>query len=47
MGKIVGISGGDFQSTDVLNQLAIEMTGKVKPNVLFIPTASNDARGYI
>ena len=47
MGKIVGISGGDFQSTDVLNQLAIEMTGKVKPNVLFIPTASNDAKGYI
>lgn len=46
-GVIVGISGGDLMSTAPLNEYAIKCTGKEKPNVLFIPTASHDAEGYI
>lgn len=47
MRKIVGISGGDLKSTDVLNRYAIQMTAKDKPHILFVPTASKDATGYI
>lgn len=47
MGKIVAISGGDLESTDSLNRFAIELTEKENPTVLFIPTASHDANGYI
>lgn len=47
MGKIVAISGGDLISTDNLNRYAIQLTGKTNPNILFIPTASEDANGYI
>lgn len=47
MGKIVAISGGDLESTDSLNRFAIQLTEKKTPNVLFIPTASYDAVGYI
>lgn len=46
-GVIVGISGGDLQSTAPLNEYAISLTGKEHPHVLFIPTASYDAEGYI
>ncbi len=46
-GCIVGISGGDLLSTHTLNQYAIQQTGKKHPHVLFIPTASEDAVGYI
>lgn len=47
MRRIVGISGGDLRTTDSLNKYAIELTGKNNPNVLFVPTASEDAEGYI
>lgn len=47
MGKIVAISGGDLESTDSLNRFAIQLTEKKTPNILFIPTASYDAKGYI
>lgn len=47
MRKIVGVSGGDLTSTDMLNRYAIQMTEKVTPHVLFVPTASEDATGYI
>ena len=46
-GVIVGVSGGDLASTAPLNEYAIKRTGKEHPHVLFIPTASNDAQGYI
>lgn len=46
-GVIVGISGGDLLSTSALNEYAISLTGKKQPHVLFIPTASCDAKGYI
>lgn len=47
MGRIVAISGGDLNSTRLLNLYAIRLSGKTDPNVLFIGTASNDAEGYI
>ena len=47
MGKIVAISGGDLESTDSLNRFAIQLTEKETPTILFIPTASYDANGYI
>ena len=46
-GVIIGVSGGDLASTSSLNEYAIKRTGKEHPHVLFIPTASNDAEGYI
>ena len=46
-GSIVGISGGDLLSITPLNKYAIECTGKENTHVLFIPTASGDAEGYI
>ena len=45
--RIVGISGGDLQSTDSLNRYALQLTKKACTNVLFVPTASDDAEGYI
>ena len=47
MGRIVAISGGDLESTRAINEYTIQMTGKKEPNVLFIGTASKDAKGYI
>lgn len=46
-GVIVGISGGNLDSTDSLNKYALSLTGKKHPHVLFIPTASYDADEYI
>lgn len=46
-GVIVGISGGDLDSTDALNKYALSLTGKKYPHMLFIPTASYDAEEYI
>jgi dipeptidase E len=47
--KIVAIGGGEIsdQETAAIDQRIIELTGKTKPNALFIPTASSDASGYI
>ena len=47
MGRIVAIAGGDLSSTRELNIHAIKLTNKKNPNLLFIPTASHDAEGYI
>jgi dipeptidase E len=49
MGKIVAIGGGEISQgeTDRLNQYIVSLTGKAKPRLLFIPTASHDAPGYI
>lgn len=48
MKKIVAIGGGEITSreTEKIDKLIIELTGKEHPNILFIPTASNDAQGY-
>lgn len=47
MGRIVAIGGGDLQTTESLNQYAIELSEKQHPNLLFVGTASGDAEGYI
>lgn len=47
MGRIVAIAGGDLTSTRELNRYAIKLTNKINPNVLFVGTASCDAKGYI
>jgi len=49
MGKIVAIGGGEISAgeTDRLNQYIVSLTGKAKPRLLFIPTASHDASGYV
>ena len=47
MGRIVAIAGGDLSSTRKLNVHTIRLTNKTNPNVLFIGTASHDAKGYI
>lgn len=47
MKRIVGISGGTLETTDSLNKYALKLTGKERPHVLFVPTASEDAQGYI
>lgn len=47
MGRVVAIAGGDLSSTRQLNLHAISLSNKTNPNVLFIGTASNDAKEYI
>ena len=47
MGRMVAIAGGDLLSTRLLNIHAIKLSKKINPNVLFIGTASQDAKGYI
>lgn len=49
MGKIVAIGGGELSKgeTYVLDQYIVELSGKNNPKLLFIPTASDDASGYI
>ncbi|MGV8161815.1 MAG: Type 1 glutamine amidotransferase-like domain-containing protein [Candidatus Nanoarchaeia archaeon] len=52
MGKIIAIGGGEIgrpgQSieTKAIDLEIIKLTGKKHPNLLFIPTASSDSRGY-
>lgn len=48
MGKIVAIGGGEIKDreTEKIDRLILELTGKVNPKILFIPTASSDAEGY-
>lgn len=47
MGRIVAISSGDLKSTKPINEYAINMLNGTTKHVLFIGTASNDAREYI
>jgi dipeptidase E len=48
MGKIVAIGGGEIKDreTEKIDRQILELTGKSKPKILFIPTASSDAEGY-
>lgn len=47
--KIVAIGGGEISAreTAAIDERIIELTGKIRPKALFIPTASSDAPGYI
>lgn len=51
--KIVAMGGGSIArplkkpETTVLDEEVVKLTGKKKPRALFIPTASNDAEGYV
>ncbi len=47
MGRIVAIAGGDLKTTHKINQYIVELTGKEKADLLFIGTASHDAKDYI
>lgn len=49
MGKIVAIGGGELSQgeTYILDQYIVELSRKNNPKLLFIPTASEDALGYI
>lgn len=49
MGKIVAIGGGEirYNETLLIDQFIVEFAGIPNPKLLFIPTASNDAQGYI
>lgn len=46
--KIVAIGGGEIKDHDTLSidKHILELTGKSKPTLLFLPTASGDAQGY-
>lgn len=48
MTKIIAIGGGEVRekSTYKIDQEIVNFTGKKKPKLLFIPTASWDAEGY-
>jgi dipeptidase E len=53
MKTIVAIGGGEIGrpgypvETTAIDQEAIALTGQDKPRVLFLPTASSDAEGYV
>ncbi len=49
MGKIVAIGGGELRlgETYSLDKYIVELSKKKNPKLLFIPTASQDAPGYI
>lgn len=48
MKRIIAIGGGEIRDGDTLpiDKYILEATGKDKPNLLFLPTASGDAEGY-
>ena len=48
MGRLVAIGGGKIETQETLpiDREIVRLTGKRKPNVLFIPTASGDASEY-
>jgi dipeptidase E len=48
MGKIVAIGGGELKDLETfpIDKEIVDLTGKKKPNALFIPTASGDSEGY-
>ena len=43
MGRFAAIGGGTFEETDVLNRRICDLSGKEKPNILFIGTAAEDS----
>lgn len=48
MKKIVAIGGGELGAgTEPLDRLIVELSGRQSPRLLFVPTASRDAEGYI
>jgi dipeptidase E len=49
MSSIVAIGGGEFKSRGTLNidRMIVKTSGKERPRVLFIPTASQESGGYI
>lgn len=49
MGKIVAIGGGEIKSgqTLELDRFIVDFSGKSNPRILFVPTASHDAGGYV
>ena len=51
MGKIVAIGGYDkkeiIEETTSINREILKLTGKKKPKVLFLPTASDDSDRYV
>lgn len=53
MKNIVAIGGGEIGrpgypvETTAIDQAAIALTGRDEPRVLFLPTASSDAEGYV
>ena len=46
MGRVMAIGGGDLHSTEALNRVAVRLSGKERPHVLFLGTASMDADAY-
>lgn len=49
MGKIVAIGGGELRQgeTAKIDEYIVKLSRKDNPKLLFIPTASSDAEGYI
>jgi dipeptidase E len=49
MGTIVAIGGGEIskQETRAIDERIIALTGKKRPRVLFVPTASSDSPEYV
>ena len=49
MGTIIAIGGGELKDLETLliDEYIVKATGKKNPKALFIPTASNDAKGYM
>ncbi len=47
MKKIVTIGGGSHQGNHHINKEIVRLTGKKKPKLLFIPTASSDEARYV
>lgn len=49
MSSIVAIGGGEIKTgaTAEIDRFIVELSGKENPSLLFLPTASHDAGGYI
>lgn len=49
MGRIIAIGGGEIRYGDTyeIDKIIVEATGLDHPKLLFIPTASDDAEGYV
>ncbi len=47
MKKIVTIGGGSHKGNHHINKEIVKLTGKKKPKLLFIPTASSDEPAYV
>ena len=53
MRKIVAVGGGEIGrpgypvETTAVDKRIVELTGRPRPRVLLLPTASGDAQGYV